>query len=148
MRMRQAGRPALGRSCPTTVLLPWLLVLILLGREIVSNSGRLWLSLTESNGVEKVSVEEANCNAILDRLDATFNQRRLSRQQVQETSNAMLYWFDHYEPEANCLTEERFGSGSPRRYEAFGDGPKFICGVDMIASKDCLVYSGKHGCVL
>ena len=52
-------------------------------------------------------------------------------------------WFDLYEPEANCLSEERFGSGSPRRYEAFGDGPKFICGVDMIASrqKDCLVYS-------
>ena len=53
--------------------------------------------------------------------------------------------FDLYEPEATCLDEERFGTRI--RYDAFGDGPKFICGVDYLAKKaaaageNCLVYS-------
>ena len=44
--------------------------------------------------------------------------------------------FDIYEPEATCLSEERFGSDT--RYHAFGDGPKFICGVDFIAHQTAL----------
>ena len=65
--------------------------------------------------------------------------------------------FDIFEPEANCIAEERFGSDT--RYHAFGDGPKFVCGVDFIGKKkkknnnkntnkqskpqddNCLVYS-------
>jgi len=39
------------------------------------------------------------------------------------------------------FSDERFGFSG--RYNAFGDGPKFVCGVDVIAAKgkDCLVYS-------
>ena len=51
--------------------------------------------------------------------------------------------YDIFEPEAVCFDEERFGS--LKRYDAFGDGPKFVCAVDLIAEKNkedpCLVYS-------
>jgi len=75
----------------TRVLGLWLtiviLILLVLGRETnVLNS--FVLSEPETSVAKKegaVSVEEENCNVILDRLDETFNQRRLSRQQVQET---------------------------------------------------------------
>lgn len=52
--------------------------------------------------------------------------------------------YDLYELEANCLSEERFGN---ERFASFGDGPKFVCGIDFIAHKNkatnktCLVYS-------
>jgi hypothetical protein len=61
--------------------------------------------------------------------------------------------FDLFEPEATCFREERFGSESDERFDAFGDGPKFVCGVDVIATKakadnanggyspGCLVFS-------
>lgn len=88
------------------------------------------------------------CQKRLDKLDSLFNERRKVRQ------NATSSWkprnskmkFDLYEPEANCISEERFGSDSTVRYEAFGDGPKFVCGVDVLAEKakkkkNCLVYS-------
>jgi len=49
-----------------------------------------------------------------------------------------------FEPEAVCFTEERFGSRE--RYKAFHDGPKFVCGVGILAARSnsstgCLVYS-------
>ena len=55
--------------------------------------------------------------------------------------------FDVFEPEANCISDERFGSDI--RYLAVGDGPKFVCGIDFIRKKNnankpqdaCLVYS-------
>ena len=62
--------------------------------------------------------------------------------------------FDLFELEATtCFREECFGSESDERFDAFGDGPKFVCGVDVIAAKakadnanggdspGCLVYS-------
>ncbi|KAL3935350.1 MAG: hypothetical protein SGARI_003014 [Bacillariaceae sp.] len=55
--------------------------------------------------------------------------------------------FDLFEPEAVCLAEERFGGTSEQRFVAFGDGPKFVCGVDYLREsyqakkEDCLVYS-------
>jgi hypothetical protein len=40
---------------------------------------------------------------------------------------------DLFEPEATCISEERFGQGrNTSRYNAFGDGPKFVCGLDSI----------------
>ncbi len=51
------------------------------------------------------------------------------------------YIFDLFEPEAVCLTEERFGGSSSKRYKAFGDGPKFACGVDYVHE----LYKGKEG---
>jgi hypothetical protein len=62
------------------------------------------------------------------------------RVKQKEMMKAQL--FDLWEPEANCYTEERFGGESNERYNALGDGPKFICAVDTIHAKNpCLVYS-------
>lgn len=91
---------------------------------------------------------DAACQKRLDALDEIFNERRKVRQEATPTyeykNNKMK--FDLHEPEANCISEERFGSNSNVRYEAFGDGPKFVCGVDVLAEKakkknNCLVYS-------
>lgn len=62
-----------------------------------------------------------------------------------------------YEPEWICESEERVGaffepsadmpSTAVRveRFAAFGDGPKFVCGLDVLANRSCLVYSiGSH----
>jgi hypothetical protein len=82
---------------------------------------------------------------ILDSLDERFDQKRLERQNAMNTATGDVLSFDIYEPEATCFSEERFGTDV--RYHAFGDGPKFICGVDSIAhqtalqGKKCLVYS-------
>ena len=87
-----------------------------------------------------------SCNEkVLDQLDEVFDKKRSERVAVMDTRLGDHLSFDIYEPEATCFSEERFGSET--RYSAFGDGPKFICGVDFIAhqtahlGKDCLVYS-------
>jgi hypothetical protein len=70
--------------------------------------------------------------------------RRDARRTSTRITRGPVELFDLYEPEAVCFTDERFGQGKTgRRYQAFGDGPKFVCGVDLLASKkgDCLVYS-------
>ncbi len=40
-----------------------------------------------------------------------------------------------FELEATGFSEERFGSESDERFDAFGDEPKFVCGVDGIATQ-------------
>ena len=67
----------------------------------------------------------------LDILEQQFNQQRSARQIAMNTSLGDEISFDIYEPEADCFSKERFGFDI--RYNAFGDGPKFICGVDFIA---------------
>jgi hypothetical protein len=70
--------------------------------------------------------------------------RRDARRTSTKIARDKIELFDLYEPEAICFSDERFGQGKTgSRYQAFGDGPKFVCGVDLIASKkgDCLVYS-------
>ena len=43
--------------------------------------------------------------------------------------------YDVFEPEWNCEAEDRIG-------RVFGDGGKFVCGIDTLANNtDCLVYS-------
>jgi hypothetical protein len=39
--------------------------------------------------------------------------------------------------------QQQQGETAGHRYQAFGDGPKFVCGIDLLASKEgnCLVYS-------
>ncbi|KAL9178453.1 hypothetical protein ACHAXT_003783 [Thalassiosira profunda] len=99
----------------------------------------------------------AQCKDILDRFDARFDEMRAARK--SETTKMNLgrvgqeSWFDVFEPEATCFTDERFGSKTRmERYGAVGDGPKFLCGVDHLAQKAarlmeegagerCLVYS-------
>ena len=138
--------------------------------------------------------KEARCDALLDRFDAIFDERRRARQRkVRESDDddagierkapppeegrkreryfgrARKRFFDLYEPEANCFTDERFGFKfdsdfhanrnitmlrkhyeTAERYDSFGDGPKFVCGVDTIRARrvgaapdddGCLVYS-------
>ena len=90
----------------------------------------------------------SSCNEqALDQLDEVFDRKRLERVTVMDTNMGDKISFDIYEPEATCFSEERFGSKTETRYRSFGDGPKFICGVDYIAhqtahyGKNCLVYS-------
>ena len=109
----------------------------------------------------------------------TIRQDRVRASRVTEQEDPALRggvapqrtFLDKYEPEANCFTEERFGfkfeavSRKDRhlaknfydqgfRYDSFGDGPKFVCGVNIIRSshsnstnsntehrEPCLVYS-------
>jgi len=104
------------------------------------------------------------CESVMDKFDAMFDERRRIRQmkdplQGSHYNNQKTY-MDLYEPEAVCFMDERFGLtkiwkdslkeryGREQRYDAFGDGPKFVCGIDLISSsasksKDekCLVYS-------
>ena len=84
------------------------------------------------------------CFSALNNWNNVWDDRRNIRRSTSTTSHELIEFFDLYEPEANCFSEERFGGGmSGIRYGAFGDGPKFICGVDLLATKegDCLVYS-------
>ena len=76
-----------------------------------------------------------SCNEILDKLDIIYNERRIPRQAKSNIDWSGVRLFDLYEPEATCFSEERFGSESNVRFDAYGDGPKFVCGVDYIASK-------------
>eukprot|EP00980_Cylindrotheca_fusiformis_P001181 scaffold323_cov93-Cylindrotheca_fusiformis.AAC.3 len=91
----------------------------------------------------------AACQKMLDTFDAKFDLRRANRQKRTDavenrTGMKKTHAYDLHEPEAVCFDEERFGS--IERFDAFSDGPKFVCGVDAIAAKSktpegCLVYS-------
>lgn len=111
-----------------------------------------------------------NCVARLDALERVWDERRSVRlnllKDVMESGKKNIYeylWttkgstkqlssaqeevrskkfrFDLWEPEAVCITEERFGgTKSDVRYDAFGDGPKFVCGVDYIRE----LYGSSH----
>ena len=89
-----------------------------------------------------------------DELDAISDEKRRTRQEFATNPAYMtdLYFrCDLWEPEAVCFSEERFGEtreydtlDKTRRYQSFGDGPKFVCGVDLLAAeakagKNCLV---------
>lgn len=70
--------------------------------------------------------QQAACQKRLDSLEKLFNEKRKIRQEATPTykyrNSKML--FDLYEPEAVCISEERFGSESGVRYGAWGDGKK------------------------
>jgi hypothetical protein len=90
-----------------------------------------------STGIVDQQEQDHHCTTTLDALDETFNQRRAIRQArvLELAANPTLMptlvtFFDNYEPEAVCFTEERFGG--KQRYDAFGDGPKFACGIDYL----------------
>ena len=126
----------------------------------VTTTGKVTTPILETN-VDNVE----SCKQRLDRMDAISNEKRAVRQDfsynsgyVPKNPNANM---DLWEPEAVCFSEERFGQTKgfstthTKRYQAFGDGPKFICGVDLMAaeakaaredgSENCLVYNvGSH----
>jgi len=104
------------------------------------------MRLPSSNYISiRDAINRESCEKILDMMDDTYNQRRKPRHSKNNTGWIGNLLFDLFEPEATCISEERFGSDLDKRYDAFGDGPKFVCGVDNIAAKakkgDCLIYS-------
>eukprot|EP00956_Cyclotella_meneghiniana_P011426 scaffold16034_cov38-Cyclotella_meneghiniana.AAC.2 len=98
------------------------------------------------NGTDSEHGSFLECKERLDALEKFYDERRGRRQQfvsVARANSQTIYesklknhfpaerlYFDMWEPEAVCLTEER--SGGESRFDAFGDGPKFICGVDYL----------------
>ena len=97
-------------------------------------------SSAKESSTRKGLLDEHSCKAKLDALDVKFDAQRLGRNSHPAQNKDSRTLFDLYEPEAVCFSEERFGS--KQRFQAFHDGPKFVCGVDLIAKKDnCLVYS-------
>jgi hypothetical protein len=106
--------------------------------------------------VRQSTKHQGHCEEKLDQFQNVWDERRkvrndLVKQHTEGTgdsdTNSRLI-FDLFEPEAVCITEERFGGSAPR-YNSFGDGPKFICGVDYIhecyngtqGNDNCIVYS-------
>ena len=96
------------------------------------------------------------CESILDNLDAQFNARREARRRASRSPDAVHRYdykkmkYDLFEPEANCLTEERFGAHhTQERFAAFGDGPKFVCGIDMVREEHkTAMANGNDGCLV
>ncbi|CAJ1938118.1 unnamed protein product [Cylindrotheca closterium] len=135
---------------------------------LVCFSSFFWTTLKflpPSNDGGSNHFDATGCTERLDKLEERFNQRRKARIDALPGTNLTklseinpsqkISVFDAFEPEASCFAEERFGSKSAIRFNSFGDGPKFICGVDNIANKEyarkqnfdaepslpCLVYS-------
>lgn len=107
-------------------------------------------SVSLSSAVRRASDDSPRlaCQKMLDSFDAKFNLQRANRKKnYGEYLEDDIYdteTYDLFEPEAVCFDEERFGS--KERFNAYGDGPKFTCGVNLIAEKakkgeECLVYS-------
>jgi len=90
-----------------------------------------------------------SCPDKLDQLDAFFDSRRLARQQSLFSGDGETKFFDKFEPEAVCLSEERFG-GDPNlpRHNAYGDGPKFVSLHVAFASYIFFFPSSTTPCVL
>ena len=87
-----------------------------------------------------------SCQEKLDELDANYDLRSTFRLAKYDKFNDYngRHAYDFFEPEAICFSDERFGTR--QRYNAHGDGPKFVCGVDLLHQKSktaegCLVYS-------
>jgi len=157
-------------------LLRILIIIVLIFFVFQMNPGVKTSLNAYSDSISRVDTAGAappppKCESILDTFDAMFDERRRIRQMKDPLQgplfNQKKTYMDLYEPEAVCFTDERFGFTKikqdsleeryfrDQRYDAFGDGPKFLCGIDLISSsasksKDekCLVYSvGSHNAV-
>mmetsp|Transcript_33330 Transcript_33330/g.73509 ORF Transcript_33330/g.73509 Transcript_33330/m.73509 type:complete len:342 (-) Transcript_33330:523-1548(-) len=92
-----------------------------------------------------------HCEEHILKVEERFNSRREARRNYAHSLPSQFAptekkLYDIFEPEAICISEERFGGSSEHRYASFGDGPKFVCGVDFMrarqnATNSCLVYS-------
>jgi len=94
--------------------------------------------MSDTKKIERESPADEN---LVAHLELQWDERRRERQAAMSTSDRES--FDIYEPEATCFDEERFGSEI--RYHAYGDGPKFICGVNFIAKKAATAGGYHHG---
>ena len=65
-------------------------------------------------------------------------ERNAKNSKINFTNVARKNAYDYFEPEWTCEDEVRLGKG----VVSSGDGPKFVCGSDVLAStKECIVYS-------
>lgn len=129
------------RARPTSIIVGLVIFLLLYHTSV-----NLQLSTLESNQIisyETLQHDDAACEALVDAMDSRYDRQQANRQavakKIRRRDQTGKNKFDIYEPEAVCFTEERFGSNE--RFSAFGDGPKFVCGLDFLDPKDCLVYS-------
>jgi Methyltransferase domain len=81
-----------------------------------------------------------SCTDLYDAALRRWKRRISNTEQVVSTLDltapASKYTWDPWEPTWECSLEERVG------LTYYGDGPKFMCGVEYLAQKqDCLVYS-------
>lgn len=94
--------------------------------------------LPQSDGAIKITrTTPDHCSDTMEKMNSFFDSRRKARLNQQHSNKVdKKVFFDFYEPDAVCLREERFGTlPNLDRHEAFGDGPKFVCGVDHLAAK-------------
>jgi hypothetical protein len=106
---------------------------------------RQWTIGLDFGTYPQVGEPDQRCQKALYELDAVFDRMRDAR--VNYTVNHpgeahRKLTYDPFEPEAVCTLDERFGGEG--RYGQFGDGPKFVCAVDLLKETkgDCLlVYS-------
>ncbi|CAJ1953932.1 unnamed protein product [Cylindrotheca closterium] len=128
------------------ILVPVLVLFVIGGSFYIRSTTSAPASSEQQNTL--AGVGDAFCKQRLLKLEEQFNHRRQVRidAMFQRNTTKRTERFDVFEPEANCIAEERFGSDT--RYLAIGDGPKFVCGVDLIGNKnaknpkdECLVYS-------
>ncbi len=145
MEPRVLGRPSRQAALITMV---GFVICTLLYLNFLSNLVQTQTQNQKNNVIDLSHVTSCD-DTVLDNFDKEFDQKRSERVKAMSSGLGDPVSFDIYEPEATCFSEERFGSKSDIdvRYHAFGDGPKFICGVNFIAhqiahhDKKCLVYS-------
>jgi len=92
---------------------------------------------------------KAPCQSMDDEFTRVWNRRKNTHAQYVRERNAknskmnftsvkIKQAYDYFEPEWNCEDEVRLGSA----IVSSGDGPKFVCGKDVLAStEDCVIYS-------
>ncbi len=107
---------------------------------------------SEDTAINSKTSDSHPCAKILNALDDQYNQHCKPHHSKQPGWTGKKR-FDLFELEATGFREERFGSESDERFDAFGDGPNFVCGMDVIAVKakadnansgdspGCLVFS-------
>ena len=129
------------KKSPIIHVMIMVLAAFVIGHQVGSNPGVALSTATSSN---------SKCHAKVDALFAQFDERKSVRVELMASAPEVISknFFDRFEPDAVCIAEERFGGNSDQRFNAFGDGPKFTCGVDHLRqlnakqeSEKCLVYS-------
>ena len=89
---------------------------------------------------------KAPCQSMDEAFTRIWNRRKNTHAQYVNAKNSKINFttvaprdaYDYFKPEWNCEDEVRLGSA----IVSSGDGPKFVCGSDVLAStEDCVVYS-------
>jgi hypothetical protein len=136
-----------------TMIRSVLIAVVLVMSLIFTLRGTPKVKMTTTNQrTMKTTTNSQKCKEKLDALDQLWDQRRRARQEITKSKSRPKScpddrcFYDYFEPEAVCLDDERFGDATnSKRYQAYGDGPKFVCGVDRVSESakkgNCLIYS-------